>query len=95
MTFDRPSGATCGGSPLLRRTKEPKKTKNMDLNAYVLAMAVSRVASYQEDRQVIPEPEFKPFDLRYLRDLSVNSNQPRQNGRDEQSQRDVCEAIAA
>lgn len=67
----------------------------MDLNAYVLAMAVTGVPRHQEDRQAVPEPEFKPFDLRYLRSLPVNSNQPRRTGRAGESQSDVSEALPA
>jgi hypothetical protein len=67
----------------------------MDLNPYVLAMAVTGVARYHEERQAVPEPEFKPFDLRYLGNLPVNSNQPRPIGRHGKSQRDVSEALPA
>jgi hypothetical protein len=35
----------------------------MDLNAYVLAMAIASVPRHKKNRQTIPEPEFKPFDL--------------------------------
>jgi hypothetical protein len=65
----------------------------MDLNDYVLARALIRVAKYQKDREVVPEPKFESFVLRYLRDLPVSSNQPRRIGRNGQSQRDVYEAI--
>jgi hypothetical protein len=41
----------------------------MDLNAYVLAMALTGVARYQKDQEVVPEPKFESFDLRYLRNL--------------------------
>jgi hypothetical protein len=67
----------------------------MDLNAYTLAMALTGVARYLKDREVVPEPKFEPFDLRYLRNLPVNSNQPRRPGRNGQSQRDVSEALPA
>ena len=67
----------------------------MNLNAYVLAMALAGKIPYREEPQVVPEPEFKPFDLRYLRTLPVSSNQPRRTGRDAQSQRDVPEALPA
>ena len=65
----------------------------MDLNDYVLARALIRVAKYQKDRKVVPEPKFEWFVLRYLRDLPVSSNQPRLISRNGQSQRDVYEAI--
>ena len=68
---------------------------NMNLNAYVLAMAITGKFKYREDPQVVPEPEFKPFDLQYLRGLPVSSNQPRRTSRDAQSQRDVPEALPA
>ena len=67
----------------------------MDLNAYVLAMALAGVARYQKDQEVVPEPKFESFDLRYLRNLPVNSNQPRRTGRNGQSPRDVSEALPA
>ena len=66
----------------------------MNLNAYVLAMAITGKFN-REEPQVVPEPEFKPFDLRYLRSLPVSSNQPRRTGRDGQSPRDVPEALPA
>lgn len=65
----------------------------MDLTDYVLASALTGVARYQKDWEVVPEPKFESFDFRYLRDLPVSSNQPRRIGRNGQSQRDVYEAI--
>ena len=35
---------------------------HMNLNAYVLAMAITGKFKYREEPQVVPEPEFKPFD---------------------------------
>ena len=64
----------------------------MDLND-VLARALIGVASYQKDREVVPEAKFESFDLQYLRDLHVSSKQARRIGRNRQSQRDVSEAI--
>jgi hypothetical protein len=61
----------------------------MELNAYVFAMTLTGVTRYHEDRQVVPEPEFKPFDLRYLRSLPVNANQPRGTARDGEPRRDL------
>ena len=65
----------------------------MDLIDYVLARTLTGVARDQKDRDVVPEPEFESFDLRYFRDLPVSSNQPRRIGRNGQSQRDVYEVI--
>jgi hypothetical protein len=65
----------------------------MDLTDYVLARALTDVARDQKDREVVPEPKFESFDLRYLRDLPVRSNQPRRIGRTGRSQRDVPEVI--
>jgi hypothetical protein len=67
----------------------------MDLNAYTLAMALTGVVRYLKDPEVVPEPKFEPFDLRYLRNLPASSNQPRHTGRNGQSQRDVPEALPA
>ena len=67
----------------------------MDLNAYVLAMAISDAPRHQRNRQTVPEPEFTPFDLRYLRDLPVNTSQPRQTGRQGKAQNNVSEALPA
>jgi hypothetical protein len=64
----------------------------MDLND-VLARALTGVAGYQKDREVVPEPKFESFDLRYLRDLPASANQPRCISRNGHSQRDVSEAI--
>ena len=65
----------------------------MDLNAYVLAMAIAGVPRYQKNRQTVPEPEFKPFDLRYLRGLPMNTAQPRHIGRQGEAQNNVSEAL--
>jgi hypothetical protein len=35
----------------------------MDLHSYVLVMALAGGPRHQQNRQTIPEPEFKPFDL--------------------------------
>jgi hypothetical protein len=65
----------------------------MDLNAYVLAMALVDVTRQQRNRQTVPEPEFAPFDLRYLWDLSVNTSQPRHISRQGKTQKYVSEAL--
>ena len=49
----------------------------MYLNAYVLAMAIVSLPRHQKNSQTVAEPEFKPFDLRYLTGLPVNTSQPR------------------
>lgn len=67
----------------------------MDLNAYVLAMAIVAVPRHQKNRQTLAEPEFKPFDLRYLRDLPVNNSQPRHISRRGKAQNNVSEALPA
>jgi hypothetical protein len=46
----------------------------MEINAYVLALTVNGMARYLKEHKVVPEAEFKPFDFRYLRSLSVNYN---------------------
>ena len=67
----------------------------MDLNAYVLAMAIGPAPKHQRNRQTIPEPEFTPFDFRYLRDLSVNTSQPRHIGHQRKPRNNVSEALPA
>jgi hypothetical protein len=67
----------------------------MDLNAYVLAMAIAGVPTHKKNQQTVPEPELKPFDLRYLRDLPANTNQPRHIGRQKKTQNNVSEALPA
>jgi hypothetical protein len=67
----------------------------MDLNTYVLAMAIVDAPRHQRKRQTVPEPEFNPFDLRYLRDLPVNTSQPRHIGRQGKPQNNASEALAA
>jgi hypothetical protein len=67
----------------------------MDLNAYVLAMAIIDAPRHQRNRQTVPEPEFTPSDLRYLRDLPVNTSQPRQIAPQGKAQNNVSEALPA
>jgi hypothetical protein len=67
----------------------------MDLNAYVLAMALVDVPRRQRNRPTVPEPEFAPFDLRYLWDLSLNTSQPRHFGRPGRTETNVSEALPA
>jgi hypothetical protein len=69
----------------------------MDLNAYIFAMALAIAGAprHRKKRQTVPEPEFKPFDLRYLRGLPVNTNQPRLIGRQGKAQNNVSEALPA
>jgi hypothetical protein len=67
----------------------------MDLYAYVWAMAIAGVPRHQKNRQTVPEPEFKPFDLRYLRGLPVNTSRPRHIGRQGKAQTNVSEALPA
>jgi hypothetical protein len=67
----------------------------MDLYAYVWAMAIAGVPRHQKNRQTVPEPEFKPFDLRYLRGLPVNTSRPRHIGRQGKAQNNVSEALVA
>ena len=72
-----------------------KETQNMDLNAYVLAMAIVAAPRHQKNRQTVPEPEFKPFDLRYLGSLPMNTSQPRHIGRKGRRQNNESEALLA
>ena len=67
----------------------------MDLNAYFLAMTLTGMARYLEKQKVVSESEFKPFDLRHLRSLSVNSSQPRPITRNGESWSNVSEALSA
>lgn len=67
----------------------------MDLNAYVLAMAIVAAPRHRRNRQAIPEPEFAPFDLRYLRDLPVNTSQSRQIRCQRKPRQNVSEALLA
>jgi hypothetical protein len=78
-------------------TEQKKQTRmnHMNLNAYVLAMAITGKFTFREEPPAVPEPEFEPFDLRYLGGLPLSSNQPRRTSRDAQSQRDVPEALPA
>ena len=66
----------------------------MDLNAYVLAMAIVAGPRHQKKRQIVAKPEFKPFDLRYLRDLRVNSSQARHISCQEKAQNNVSEVLS-
>ena len=69
-----PNGVSC---VLTSKNHNWEKHSTMDLNAYILAMAIAGVPRRQKNRQTVPEPEFKPFDLRYLRGLpAVNTSQP-------------------
>jgi hypothetical protein len=88
-----PNDVSCALSTKNHHTKG--NHKNMDLNAYVLAMAIGRVARLEENSQTVPEPEFKPFDLRYLKCLPVNSYQPRHIGRQRKAQNNASEALPA
>jgi hypothetical protein len=72
-----------------------KKSKNMDLNAYFLAMALALSPSHRRNPRTPAEPEFKPFDLRYISDLAVNISQPRQICRQGKAQKNVPEALPA
>jgi len=67
----------------------------MDLNAYGLAMAIVAAARQQRSRQAVADPEFIPFDFRYLKDLPVNSSQPGQIGRQRKTRNNVSEALPA
>jgi hypothetical protein len=86
-----PNGVSC--VPPTKKPQYEKKHKNMDLNAYVLAMAIAGVPRHRKNRQTVPKPEFKPLDLRYLRGLPVNTTQPRHIGRQEKAQNNVSEAL--
>jgi hypothetical protein len=71
-----------------------KKHSNMDLNAYILAMAIAGVPRHQKNRQTVPEPEFKPFDLRYLRGLpACKHHSTRRIGRQGKAQNNVSETL--
>ena len=67
----------------------------MDLNAYVLAMAIVATPGHRRKQRIVPESEFTSFNLRYLRDLPVNSSQPRHIRRQGKAQNNVSEAIPA
>ena len=67
----------------------------MELNAYGLAIAIVAAARQQRSRQAVADQEFIPFDLRYLKDLAVNSSQPRQIDRQRNSHNNVSEALPA
>jgi hypothetical protein len=67
----------------------------MDLNAYVLAMAIAAAARNRRNHQRVHEPEFHPFDLRYLSNLPVNVSQPRHIGRQGKAHKNVSEALPA
>lgn len=67
----------------------------MDLNAYVLAMAIAAAPRHRRNRQAVPEPEFTPFDFRYLRALPVNTSQPRHIGCQRKPRNNVSEALPA
>jgi hypothetical protein len=88
-----PDGVSCG--PVSKEPQHAKKHKNMDLNAYVLAMAIAGAPRHQKNRQTAPEPAFKPFDLRHLRGLPMNTSQPRHIGRQRKVQNNVSEALPA
>jgi len=86
-----PNGVSC--VPPTKNHYTKRNNKNMDPNAYVLAMAIAGVPRHQKNRQTVPEPEFKPFDLRYLRGLPANTSQPRHIGRQGKTQNNVSEAL--
>jgi hypothetical protein len=65
----------------------------MDVIAYVVAMAVANVPGHEKNPQTVFEPEFKLFDLRYLRSLPANSSQPRHICRHGKTQNNVSEAL--
>jgi hypothetical protein len=67
----------------------------MDLNAYVLAMAIAAAPRHRRNRQTVPEPEFKRFDLRYLGGLPANTSQPRHICREGKTQNNISEALPA
>jgi hypothetical protein len=67
----------------------------MDLNAYVLAIAIAAALRHRRNRQSIPEPEFTPFDFRYLRDLPVNNSQPRHISCQKKTRNNVSKALPA
>jgi hypothetical protein len=67
----------------------------MDLNAYVLVMAIVAARRDERNRQTVSEPEFAPFDFRYLRDLPVNSSQPRHIGWQRKPRNNVSKALPA
>jgi hypothetical protein len=67
----------------------------MDLNAYVLAMAIAAAPGHQRNQQTVPEPEFTPFDFRYLRDLPVNTSQLRHIGCQGKPRNNESEALPA
>ena len=65
----------------------------MDLNAYVLAMAIVGAPRHRKNRQTVFETEFKPSDLRYFRGLPVNTTQPQHIGRQGNAQNNLSEAL--
>jgi hypothetical protein len=76
--------------------REHERKKSMDINAYVFAMPLTGMARYFEKQRAVPEPEFKPFDLRHLRSPSVNSSQQRPvSRRNGEFRPDVFEALSA
>jgi len=66
----------------------------MEINAYVLAMVIAAAPRHQRSQQIVPEPEFTRFDLRYLSDLAVNISQPRHIGRQRKA-KNVFEVLPA
>ena len=65
----------------------------MDLNAYVLAMAIAGAPRQLNTRLTVPKPEFRPLHLRYFSGLPVNATQPRHIGRQGKAQNNLSEAI--
>jgi hypothetical protein len=67
----------------------------MDLNAYVLAMAIVTLARHYRNRHTVSDSELTPLDLRCLKDLHLNSSEPRKIGREGKAHRNVSAALPA
>ena len=67
----------------------------MDLNAYVLAMAIVAAARHRKNQHTVPEPGLTPFDLTELTAPYVNINQPRHSSHNGKTWNNVSEAVPA
>ena len=67
----------------------------MDLNAFVLAMAIVTLPRQHRSRHTVSDWELTPLDLRCFKDLHLNSSEPRQIGCEGKANDSVSEPLPA
>jgi hypothetical protein len=65
----------------------------MDLNAYVLAMAIAGASRQLKTRPTVPKTAFRRLDLRYFSGLPVNATQLRHIWSPAKAQNNLSEAL--